>query len=293
MSKNVYQCIAEVSAALATEGIGKHRQADTFGDKEGGKKGFKFRGIDDVHNALAPHLARAGLVILPHVKKRALIERASKYGNPLFSVCVHVEYTLASSHDGSTALVTIVGEAMDSGDKATNKAMSIAYKYMAIQTFCIPVVGADDPDETIYEVAPSQKYRRDQASAPKHVPKAEQPPKAASAKPEPKQAPKPGAPKTMTGADALARLASYADTDVESVYRTLSAAGIRIPEHDQEWERSSLRVVEMAFTVQASRPFERWLTWAAKAVAEGQTTPDPQTAPKPHVVGRRIYQGEE
>lgn len=187
MTKNVYQCISEVSAALAAEGIGKNRQADTFGDKEGGKKGFKFRGIDDVHNALARPLSDVGLVVLPRVKKRTVIERTSKYGGALFSVSVQVEYTLASSHDGSTTNVAFIGEAMDSGDKATNKAMSIAYKYMAIQTFCIPVVGIDDPDETIHEVAPSrpQQSRDMKRPPPKEQPK---PPKRT---PEPTSAPKP------------------------------------------------------------------------------------------------------
>ena len=41
---------------------------------------------------------------------------------------------------------------MDSGDKATNKAMSAAYKYAALQTFCIPTEGDNDADATTHEV---------------------------------------------------------------------------------------------------------------------------------------------
>lgn len=41
---------------------------------------------------------------------------------------------------------------MDSGDKASNKAMSAAYKYAAIQTFCIPTEGDNDADSTTHEV---------------------------------------------------------------------------------------------------------------------------------------------
>jgi len=42
---------------------------------------------------------------------------------------------------------------MDSGDKATNKAMSAAYKYMAFQTFAIPTEGDNDADAHTHEVA--------------------------------------------------------------------------------------------------------------------------------------------
>ena len=46
---------------------------------------------------------------------------------------------------------------MDSADKATNKAMSAAYKYAAIQAFCIPTEGDNDADATTHEVAPRQE----------------------------------------------------------------------------------------------------------------------------------------
>jgi hypothetical protein len=42
---------------------------------------------------------------------------------------------------------------MDSGDKATNKAMSAAYKYMAMQLFCIPTEGDNDADSSTHEIA--------------------------------------------------------------------------------------------------------------------------------------------
>ncbi len=41
---------------------------------------------------------------------------------------------------------------MDSGDKATNKAMAVAFKYACFQTFCIPTESLmDDPDATTPE----------------------------------------------------------------------------------------------------------------------------------------------
>lgn len=142
--KNVYQLIAEVSADLAKEGIAKDKNNDT--------QKFRFRGIDDVQNALAPVLAEYGLVILPRMRNRECAEKTSKNGGTLFYVTVAAEFDLVSSHDGSSHTVCLFGEAMDSGDKATNKAMAMAYKYMAIQTFCIPTEGNDDADAEAHEV---------------------------------------------------------------------------------------------------------------------------------------------
>lgn len=143
-SKTVFQCIAEVQARLAKEGICKNRF----------NKGqeYKFRGIDDVFNAVSSILADVGLVILPSYATREITERASAKGGVLFSVVVRGEFTLVSSHDGSTASVVTYGEAMDSADKATNKAMSAAYKYMALQVFAIPTEGDNDADATTHEL---------------------------------------------------------------------------------------------------------------------------------------------
>ena len=49
------------------------------------------------------------------------------------------------------------GEAMDSGDKATNKAMSAAYKYAALQAFAIPTEGDNDTENHTHEIQPEQQ----------------------------------------------------------------------------------------------------------------------------------------
>jgi hypothetical protein len=145
----VYQAIAAVSAQLAKDGIGKSRENKT--------QGFKFRGIDETLNALAPVLSANGLVVLPRMMTRQITERESRNGGVLFSVVVEAEFDFVSAEDGTTHTVRTFGEAMDSGDKATNKAMSIAYKYAAFLAFCIPVEGmAADADETVHEVKPSK-----------------------------------------------------------------------------------------------------------------------------------------
>jgi hypothetical protein len=142
---SVYKAIAEITGELAKVGISKGRKND--------QQGYAFRGIDDVYNALSGLLASHQLCLLPRVTNRSVTERASARGTSLFYVVLDVDYDLVHA-DGSKHTVTVVGEAMDSGDKATNKAMSAAYKYMALQVFCIPTEGDNDADKSTHEVAP-------------------------------------------------------------------------------------------------------------------------------------------
>ena len=68
---------------------------------------------------------------------------------------VEAEFDFVSADDGSVHTARTFGEAMDSGDKATNKAMSAAYKYACFQTFAIPTEGDNDADATVHEpIAP-------------------------------------------------------------------------------------------------------------------------------------------
>ena len=145
---HVYAAIAEITAKLAKTGIGKD-QVNTF-DK------YKFRGIDDVYNSVARHLADAKLCMIPRVVSRFVTERESQKGGALFYVVVEVDYDLVSAIDGSRHTAHVIGEAMDRGDKATNKAMSAAFKYLCLQLFCIPTEGDNDADASTHEVAPSQ-----------------------------------------------------------------------------------------------------------------------------------------
>mgnify|MGYP000864414081 CR=1 FL=1 len=144
----VYKNIAAVQGELSKEGIAK--------DRNNQQQGYKFRGIDDVYNALAPVLSKHGLCILPRIISREMIERATKTGNALFYVTVEAEFDFVATEDGSKHTVRTFGEAMDSADKATNKAMSAAYKYAAFQTFCIPTEGDNDADGTTHDVAPKK-----------------------------------------------------------------------------------------------------------------------------------------
>lgn len=140
---NVYQAINGVQADLSHVGVSKDRKNEA--------QGFKFRGIDDMYNALAPLLAKHGLCILPRCTERICVERTNAKGTALFYVTVRCEFDFVAV-DGSKHTVCTYGEAMDSGDKATNKAMSAAYKYAAMQAFSIPTEGDNDADATTHEV---------------------------------------------------------------------------------------------------------------------------------------------
>ena len=147
----VYQAINKIQAELAACGITKDRRNQA--------QGFNFRGIDDVYNALSPLLSKHGLCILPRMISRRCDERVNNKGTTLLYVTVEAEFDFVSAEDGSSHVVRTFGEAMDSGDKATNKAMSAAYKYAAFQAFAIPTEGDNDADAHTHDVVPANVER--------------------------------------------------------------------------------------------------------------------------------------
>lgn len=145
---NVYEAIAAITASLSKVGIAKGRKT-----QQGGGASFSFRGIDDVLNALSPLLAEHKLCIFPRITNRASVERQTKSGGAVFYTTVNAEFDFVSAVDGSKHTAATIGEAMDSGDKSTNKAMSIAYKYAVFLTFCVPIEGTPDADGEVYEIS--------------------------------------------------------------------------------------------------------------------------------------------
>lgn len=109
------------------------------------QQGFKYRGIDAVMNAINPALVKNHVFIVPEVLEQQRQERTTSKGAVLiYSIC-RIKYTFYAE-DGSSIEAVTVGEGMDSGDKATNKAMAIAFKYACFQVFCIPTEEMKDPD---------------------------------------------------------------------------------------------------------------------------------------------------
>lgn len=127
-------------------------------DKRNQQQGFSYRGVDDVMNALNPLMVAHKLFCVPEVLHQEREERQTARGTSLLYSIITMRYTLYAE-DGSSISAVVVGEGMDSGDKATNKAMSVAYKYAMLQIFSIPTEEtAPDPDQTTPdETVPGQK----------------------------------------------------------------------------------------------------------------------------------------
>jgi len=139
----IYKAIIKTMSDISS--IGK--------DKVNTTQRFNFRGIDDVYNHLHPLLVKNEIFTIPEVLEHNREERVTKNGGFLLYTVIKMKYTFIHS-DGSNISAIVIGEAMDSGDKASNKAMSIAHKYALLQIFAIPTKETDDPDKEVHKVAP-------------------------------------------------------------------------------------------------------------------------------------------
>lgn len=119
-------------------------------DKRNQQGGFNFRGIDDVYNAIHRAMVEqsvfCSMEVIDHRAEQRQFKNSSGY-----QVYSTVRYTFWAP-DGSSVSSVVVGEAMDSGDKATNKTYAIAHKYALLQAFMIPTE-MQDPDSEKYELA--------------------------------------------------------------------------------------------------------------------------------------------
>lgn len=130
--------------------VGKGRKAQMPGGS------YAFRGIDDLYNAVQPSLIKHGITIVPvgmEISRRDIIERQGK--GPLLYTVVSATYRFVAS-DGSFVEAKTIGEAMDTGDKGCNKAMSAAMKYAMFQVLCIPTEEPKDTEEETHELPPKQ-----------------------------------------------------------------------------------------------------------------------------------------
>ena len=148
---NVY---AALSAVMAEVGAVKK------GDFNEGQR-FNFRGIDAVVNAVSPALRKHGIVVTPKVESvdYGTVE-IGRNRTPMGHVRVVVTYTFHHVSGGSVT-ATVPGEAMDSGDKATAKAMSVAFRTALLQALSLPT-DEPDPDAHSYERAPSRESMTDE-----------------------------------------------------------------------------------------------------------------------------------
>jgi hypothetical protein len=151
---NVQQAWANVMAEV--QGLGKHQRTDS-GNR------FNFRGVDDVMNAVGPVLRKHGVSVVPTAVTHHPENYSTKSGTAMRNVTVLVSYAIHGPA-GDTMPGAAAGEAADSGDKATPKAMSVAFRTFLLQSLCLPT-DEPDPDREQHERAPEQSHEARQAQA--------------------------------------------------------------------------------------------------------------------------------
>lgn len=130
----IYTVLAD--AMIAVEKVGKN------GYNEHGR--YQFRGIDDVINAVGPILRKLRIVPVPQLQTINARDVVTSKGKPSKETTVRVVYRFYGPA-GDYIDVEVPGESMDSSDKGTAQAMSVAYRIALLQLLCIPT-GDPDPD---------------------------------------------------------------------------------------------------------------------------------------------------
>lgn len=160
---NIYESIAAVQADV--DFIGKDRQTQS------GSR-FNYRGIDQVLNTLHPLFSKHKVFDVPEVLEILYREwrQSASGGNVVYQV-IKVKYTFYAE-DGTSVSAVVLGEAMDSGDKVSNKCMSVAYKYACFQILSIPTEETTaDPDERDDDLPLKQEFITPETLAAFGVPK--------------------------------------------------------------------------------------------------------------------------
>jgi len=140
MSGLIYKKMSEVMRDIGSVGKDQKNQA----------QGFKFRGIDQFVNSLYPALTKHGVFMAPRcVSEQHELKEVTR-GSGKAGVDKHVtilmEYDFFAEDGSKVTVGPIPAEGLDSGDKATNKALSAALKYALIQTFAIPTEDMAEAD---------------------------------------------------------------------------------------------------------------------------------------------------
>ena len=142
----IYKLIPKVMEEIGAIGKGRKNV----------QQNYQFRGIDDIYNAVNAALAKHEVFCVPKVISKSREERQTKAGGMLIYTILEVEYTFYAP-DSSNIVAVMIGEAMDSGDKSCNKAMSAAQKYAFLQIFCIPTEEPKDTENETHDVLPKKE----------------------------------------------------------------------------------------------------------------------------------------
>lgn len=124
-------------------------------------QGFKFRGIDDMINALYPALTKHGVFMAPraisYTQELKEVTRSNGRAGIDKHVAIMMEYDFYAEDGSKVTVGPIPAEGLDSGDKSTNKSLSAALKYALIQTFSIPTEDMAEADLDSPEIGSSSR----------------------------------------------------------------------------------------------------------------------------------------
>lgn len=135
------------------------------------QQNFMFRGHDDVLNALNPLLAKHGVYVIPDAVERVTAHRETAKGSTMYEVNLHVRFRFYGP-GGDYVEASGWGEGTDMGDKATSKAMTMAFKYVLAQVFAVSTAAAADPDgQTAEETYRPENTRSQDGPGPFPVPR--------------------------------------------------------------------------------------------------------------------------
>ena len=166
---------APQTAIGTIQAVMKDAQALGKGDRNA-QQGFNFRGVDSVMNLIGPLLRKHGAFIVPELvsHRYETSQQEGKRGPQYVTRSVVTVAYHWHGPDGSTITGTVAGEAFDYGDKATSKAMSVAFRTYLLQTLTLPT-NEPDPDTFTYgHDEPQQRQTAPQAHsrAPQAAPSA-------------------------------------------------------------------------------------------------------------------------
>ena len=117
------------------------------------QQSYNFRGIDQIYNFIQPVFSKHGIWMKSEILDVQRSERPSRSGGVMTFVQIRIRYSIVAP-DGSSISTDVLGESMDSGDKAVPKALSVAQKYCLLQMFLIPTAEAKDVENDNPDPAP-------------------------------------------------------------------------------------------------------------------------------------------
>lgn len=136
--------------------------------KEGKNKeqGYVFRGIDQVYNMIHSLLAAEGVTTPPRVINKEISTRQTAKGSTMTHVSMDVEFWFTAPDGSAMCVGPISSEALDTSDKAHNKALSFAQKYAIVQTFTIPTIDVQEGDRDNLGAIPREPDQRGTDASP-------------------------------------------------------------------------------------------------------------------------------